>query len=372
MDENGTPWSLSVAGFTEKQPAQAEHETQSAPAAKAEATQEQHKKTPAQVKEQEPDIIQITIRNTQEQQTVAQAPSAQPAPKESTAQKSAPETASAPKAAPSPAQETAALVSDTEASVFFKTGRWQADALSPEERETLARIIAQNPDGPFVISGHTDSVGTEENNHALSVKRAESVQQYLLREFSLAPDKLLVRGYGENSPVADNSTPEGRSLNRRVVVQAMPTIDLAAKTSDKNMAEDIDKAVESLPKPISRDPLDKQFNVVDSLYFPANIITPSQEDQQTISNIADFLQHNPNVKVIVEGHTDNRGSRIQNLNLSLERANFVKNTLATNYSIPDNRLFVRAYGEDAPIADNETTQGRRLNRRVDIRIIAII
>ena len=65
------------------------------------------------------------------------------------------------------------------------------------------------------VAGHTDSVGTEEYNMGLSLRRAEAVRQYLVGK-GIAADRLIVRGYGESRPVADNATAEGRFQNRRV------------------------------------------------------------------------------------------------------------------------------------------------------------
>ena len=65
------------------------------------------------------------------------------------------------------------------------------------------------------IAGHTDSVGTDEYNMGLSLRRAESVRNYLVDK-GIPADRLTIRGYGESQPVADNATAEGRFQNRRV------------------------------------------------------------------------------------------------------------------------------------------------------------
>jgi outer membrane protein OmpA-like peptidoglycan-associated protein len=65
-----------------------------------------------------------------------------------------------------------------------------------------------------LISGHTDNVGSEENNQVLSTNRARSVYTFLI-ENGISKDKLTYQGFGESKPVYDNSTSEGRSKNRR-------------------------------------------------------------------------------------------------------------------------------------------------------------
>jgi OOP family OmpA-OmpF porin len=68
-----------------------------------------------------------------------------------------------------------------------------------------------------LIEGHTDSVGTEAYNLALSDRRAKSVFDYLTSR-GVDPARLSSVGHGELKPIADNATAEGRQLNRRVML----------------------------------------------------------------------------------------------------------------------------------------------------------
>lgn len=92
--------------------------------------------------------------------------------------------------------------------------------LSPGSRTDLddfARVMNEYPKTAILIQGHTDSTGSEEHNQSLSERRAESVYNHLaLREVDLS--RMAAIGYGEGYPVADNSTSEGRSQNRRVSI----------------------------------------------------------------------------------------------------------------------------------------------------------
>lgn len=65
------------------------------------------------------------------------------------------------------------------------------------------------------VAGHTDSIGTDQYNMGLSLRRAEAVRDYLVSK-GIAPDRLSVKAYGESQPVADNATDAGRFQNRRV------------------------------------------------------------------------------------------------------------------------------------------------------------
>lgn len=70
----------------------------------------------------------------------------------------------------------------------------------------------------LVIAGHTDNVGGERSNYELSQRRAQSIAAYLTAQKKFDPSRLLVVGYGESTPVADNKTEAGRAKNRRVEI----------------------------------------------------------------------------------------------------------------------------------------------------------
>ena len=69
-----------------------------------------------------------------------------------------------------------------------------------------------------VLSGHADSTGTEEYNNALSLERANTVKEYLVKNFNISPGRIAVTAYGEGMPVASNNTLKGLALNRRVEI----------------------------------------------------------------------------------------------------------------------------------------------------------
>lgn len=90
--------------------------------------------------------------------------------------------------------------------------------------------------------------------------------------------------------------------------------------------------------------------------------------KQTIDNLAAFLDKYPDRKVLIEGHTDSTGSTELNLDLSERRAQSVKIALLER-GISFDRIDAIGFGEDKPIADNETPVGRQQNRRVEIIIL---
>ena len=80
----------------------------------------------------------------------------------------------------------------------------------------LAEYIRKDEKWVYIrIDGHTDAVGSAKYNMDLSLRRAISVANYLITKEGIDPARILVRGMGKSSPIADNSTDEGRKLNRR-------------------------------------------------------------------------------------------------------------------------------------------------------------
>ncbi len=81
--------------------------------------------------------------------------------------------------------------------------------------EDVVRVLKAKPSLKVEVQGHTDNTGTAEHNMELSRRRAATVAQYL-ELYGISADRLTTKGYGENRPLADNSTEAGRAQNRRV------------------------------------------------------------------------------------------------------------------------------------------------------------
>ena len=85
-----------------------------------------------------------------------------------------------------------------------------------------------------------------------------------------------------------------------------------------------------------------------------------------VQKLADFLNQNPQRKVLIEGYTDSTGSDSFNQRLSEQRADSVRNALVNNMGVRSDRVSTRGYGEQFPVARNDNSTGRQLNRRVEI------
>ncbi len=85
-----------------------------------------------------------------------------------------------------------------------------------------------------------------------------------------------------------------------------------------------------------------------------------------LDKIAEELLQNPKYSVLIEGHTDHIGSQQSNERLGKRRADAAKNYLASTWHIDPDRIITRTFGEDVPVAPNETSDGRAKNRRAEI------
>jgi outer membrane protein OmpA-like peptidoglycan-associated protein len=102
------------------------------------------------------------------------------------------------------------------------------------------------------------------------------------------------------------------------------------------------------------------------IYFDTGKADVKPESDATLKEIAKLLQGDPMLKLYVVGHTDNQGALDLNMELSRRRADAVLATLTAKYAVPAGRL--RAYGSGpyAPVASNDSEDGRAKNRRVEL------
>lgn len=99
--------------------------------------------------------------------------------------------------------------------IFFEFNKATIKSVSFSLLDEVAQALSDNPTIKVEIQGHTDSVGNDKFNLKLSQKRAESVKAYLVKR-GIDAGRMDPKGYGENVPIADNRTADGRSQNRRV------------------------------------------------------------------------------------------------------------------------------------------------------------
>ncbi|PVW15603.1 OmpA family protein [Marixanthomonas spongiae] len=111
---------------------------------------------------------------------------------------------------------------DENSGVYFDTNKYNINAASQATLDKLANVLREYPDTDVLVVGHTDSTGSAEYNMTLSKQRAQAVTNYFTQNKGLSNGRFTTNWFGEQSPVADNSTAEGRAQNRRVNVAIVP------------------------------------------------------------------------------------------------------------------------------------------------------
>ena len=118
--------------------------------------------------------------------------------------------------------------------IEFDTGSWRVPRAAYYRLRDLARamrrVIRDNPEEMFLIEGHTDAVGSDDDNLSLSDRRAESVAVILSEEFAVPPENMVSQGYGEQ--FLRVKTPYAEQRNRRVTVRRITPLLARAEDGD--------------------------------------------------------------------------------------------------------------------------------------------
>lgn len=110
---------------------------------------------------------------------------------------------------------------DENSGVTFASGKADLTADSKTLLNKLINVLNEYPETNVLIAGHTDSTGSDAFNMTLSEKRAKAVTNYFIGS-GLNSSRFTTTWFGETQPAHDNSTPEGRSKNRRVNIGIVP------------------------------------------------------------------------------------------------------------------------------------------------------
>jgi len=137
----------------------------------------------------------------------------------------------------------------------------------------------------------------------------------------------------------------------------------------------------TVPENVSYDKLNQDFQlqkleegqkfVANNIFFDYNAAELSTESRPELDRLVEMMQQHPQLRLAVDGHTDNVGSAEFNKQLSLERAESVKQYLIEHGQIDPERITTHGYGFSKPIASNRTEEGRRQNRRSEFTILSL-
>jgi OOP family OmpA-OmpF porin len=139
----------------------------------------------------------------------------------------------------------------------------------------------------------------------------------------------------------------------------------------KKVGEELQKSKETNLPSTNNQPLiidDDTFKLFQNIDFKLNSVELTVAAKQQLDQLAKRLKNQSNIKLEISGYTDTTGTKAFNHALSQQRANSVKDYLV-RAGIDDSRLIIIGYGDSHPIAPNDTYDGRRLNRRAEIKVV---
>ena len=149
------------------------------------------------------------------------------------------------------------------------------------------------------------------------------------------------------------------NVNRRGYLFYSDNYSFKNKTADSTYQKDI---------PLQ--PIEVDATVVlRNLFFETNKFNIKPESEVELDKVVQLLQDNPTIKIQMEGHTDNVGAAADNQKLSEARAKSAVNYLIAK-GIKTDRMVAKGFGATKPVADNKTEEGRALNRRTELKIVA--
>ncbi|MDW6019204.1 OmpA family protein [Vibrio plantisponsor] len=200
--------------------------------------------------------------------------------------------------------------------------------------------------GRISIAAHTDYQGSETYNEQLSLRRANSVKEYLLKNLPNNEYQWELKHFGEKVPLFKEKTLEANAANRRAYVMFEQMLETETHAS-------------CLPPKPKR----KVFVALTS-HFEFDDATLREEDKQELDTIALKLEELQG-HILIAGHTDYQGSVSYNKKLALNRAEAVKAYLETKVANTDSFIWeVKSFGESEPLVHEKSLVANKKNRRV--------
>lgn len=272
--------------------------------------------------------------------------------------------------------------------IRFRTG--EADI--PDEYVALLRGVLEKMRGRLNVRlhfvGHADPQSLSDplkakygDNTGLSRERAGTTAEYCQRALGLPPEAISYEGVGESKPVAGNATEDGRALNRRVEVEVWYD-EIGEKMVEKDVivSRQVNRVkvcrTETVCKMRYKEGHSHRVrvkNLIAPMHYDAAMVTVPEEFLQQIRQALINLRGKENIVVKFIAYSDNaplegRDERIYGDQAGLSKAVARRVALAVHDGLKEANVAVESDGKGAsqPVASNDTTQGRAMNRRVEV------
>jgi len=253
--------------------------------------------------------------------------------------------------------------------ISFTPGSAEIEASAVGLVSSIADVLTQCPPMELEIAGHTDAQGSEEGNRALSQARAEAVL-VALQGRRVDVSKMRAVGYGETRPIAENETNLGREANRRIEFTPFGAAAAAQTPAAKAPAAEGAATIPARALPDSaaaclknaQDLLGKR-----KITFNPGSAEIDSDSAGVVAGLAAVLKQCPGLPLEISGHTDSQGTARNNKTLSQQRAEAVVTALKTA-GVDVGQMTAMGYGEEKPLADNGSEEGRETNRRIEVAL----
>jgi outer membrane protein OmpA-like peptidoglycan-associated protein len=215
----------------------------------------------------------------------------------------------------------------------------QIDEALNKYRGNRARIL---------LIGHAWQTASEEYNKIISADKAKAVANYLVYNAGYSFEDFDVQGAGKKYPRYDTSGTTAGDNNRVEMIICRPPL---AKDTIR-------------PRPVTQRP---DTLVIPDILFKFNSSELNKNLYGSLDSLMKKIPRDGSIQLQVNGHTDNAGTSAYNHSLSLRRANAVAGYMQ-EHGLGNDIRQVSGAGESQPVADNQSAEGRRRNRRVEIII----
>lgn len=255
--------------------------------------------------------------------------------------------------------------------------------ITPTSKDELEKVLAQG--------GHLYSINCQvchgeeldgngvlynEGEGKYSAKPANLVNE----EFSAATDGRFLNAILHGKGMMQSHTDKMSPMERWKVIHYIRSMQAAKNGTEYNPVGNVNVA------PTATVSLEESFEALmndvksgtataadlkielDNVLYSVNKAELKAESYATLNSLVALLTANPSVKIEISGHTDNTGDKAKNLQLSEDRAHAVYDYLV-GHSIAAERLGYKGYGDTQPLVSNDTDEGKKQNRRTELKIV---
>ncbi|MCW3102550.1 MAG: OmpA family protein [Bacteroidetes bacterium] len=252
--------------------------------------------------------------------------------------------------------------------VYFESGKSELKPADKKWIDSVCIFLSAAESYSVKLSAYCDGDGSPESNDLLAQARAKAVKDVFTAN-KLNEKFIASNSFGENDPVADNATEQGKARNRRAMVAITYKLPAPAQAAPaKEVIADVpaEKKNDAAPSVgLSSEGLEVgKKMILKNLNFEGGTAVLLVESEPALKELLKFMQDHPTIEIEIGGHVC-CGPEME---LSVMRAQKVYNYLK-NYGISEKRMTYKGYSFDKPIASERTEEGKRANRRVEITIL---